>query len=199
MKQDPIYTQGTDWFTAHSTQWSQWFSPFLHAPNLQFLEIGCFEGRSALWLLQHVLTDPSSRLVCVDPLDGKSRCDTGGTYASHAVEEHFLHNIAQSGQQEQVTFLKAYSGVALRSFALDRFDAIYIDGDHRAPEVLEDGVLAWRLLKSGGILLFDDYRWAPKGRSRCDRPKVAVDAFLAVYAERMEVVEKGYQVVVRKK
>jgi hypothetical protein len=63
--------------------------------------------------------------------------------------------------------------------------------------VLADAVLAWPLLKPGGLVCFDDYGWwldpAPE-RS----PKLAVDAFLAVMRGRCEVLKKDYQVWVRK-
>jgi len=52
----------------------------------------------------------------------------------------------------------------LRSIEEPTFDFIYIDGDHTAEGVLQDAVLAWRLLKAGGIMAFDDYLWEdPRG------------------------------------
>jgi len=33
-----------------------------------------------------------------------------------------------------------------------------VDGDHHAPSVIQDGILSWKILKTGGILLFDDFR-----------------------------------------
>ena len=60
-----------------------------------------------------------------------------------------------------------------------------------------DAVLAWPLLKPGGLVCFDDYGWwvdpAPE-----KSPKLAVDAFLTVMRGRCEVVRKDYQVWVRK-
>ena len=39
------------------------------------------------------------------------------------------------------------------------FDLAYIDGSHRASEVVVDVSLAWRLLKRGGLMLLDDYKF----------------------------------------
>ena len=36
------------------------------------------------------------------------------------------------------------------------FDVIYVDGSHFADDVLTDAITAWRLLKQGGVLIFDD-------------------------------------------
>ena len=40
------------------------------------------------------------------------------------------------------------------------FDLIYIDGSHTAADVLTDAVLAFQLLRVGGVMIFDDYLWS---------------------------------------
>ena len=40
------------------------------------------------------------------------------------------------------------------------FDLVYIDGSHSAKDVLLDSLLAWRLLRPGGAMIWDDYEWA---------------------------------------
>ena len=40
-----------------------------------------------------------------------------------------------------------------------RFDLAYIDGSHMAADVYRDAALTWPLMKSGGVILFDDYEW----------------------------------------
>lgn len=42
---------------------------------------------------------------------------------------------------------------------VNAFDFYYVDGSHVAPDVMADAVLGWRLLKPGGIMVFDDYEW----------------------------------------
>jgi hypothetical protein len=79
-----------------------------------------------------------------------------------------------------------------------RFDFIYIDGSHIAKDVLTDACMAWPLLKSGGIIVFDDYMWGDS-RDILHRPKIAIDSFVNVFAEHLEVVAAGYQLAVRKK
>jgi predicted O-methyltransferase YrrM len=37
------------------------------------------------------------------------------------------------------------------------FDVIYLDGLHFADDALTDAITAWRLLKQGGVLIFDDF------------------------------------------
>ena len=57
-----------------------------------------------------------------------------------------------------------------------KFDVIYVDGSHFADDVLTDGINAWRLLKQGGIMIFDDLLWACYPRARAN-PAWAINRF----------------------
>jgi predicted O-methyltransferase YrrM len=86
----------------------------------------------------------------------------------------------------------------LGRLASDSFDIIYIDGSHVASDVFEDAVRSWPLLKNDGLLIFDDYLWK-KELPVESRPQVAIDAFIAAYRDYMEVVNRRYQVMIRKR
>ena len=79
------------------------------------------------------------------------------------------------------------------------YDFIYIDGDHRAAAVRDDAVAAWRHLPVGGLIAFDDYEWPEAPADPTQSPRLAIDAFLAVYADKIEVLEIGIQVWIKKK
>lgn len=77
---------------------------------------------------------------------------------------------------------------------------MYVDGSHLAPDVLTDAVLAFRAVRPGGLIVFDDYELAAGcgAEPSRDDPKIAVDAFLACFAGQVEVLHKGFQVIVRR-
>ena len=180
-----------DWFTAHVPLWEKLFAPFAGEP-VHALEVGVFEGRSSAWLLDHVLTHPAATLTWVDTFAGgaeHARLDLGG------LEARFRANVARFGAKVGGTVGR--SGDVLRAMTGERFDLIYLDGSHAAADVLADAVLAWPLLKPGGLLGFDDYRWAGMPRPE-DRPAVGIDAFLAAMRGRYAEVHRDYQVWVRK-
>jgi predicted O-methyltransferase YrrM len=92
--------------------------------------------------------------------------------------------------------VKGSSQALLREFSAEEpFDFIYVDGCHLANCALADMVLSWDLLKRDGIMIVDDYGLAGPPRRR---PKLAVDAFIEIYAPNLEIIEKDYQVVFRK-
>jgi hypothetical protein len=64
--------------------------------------------------------------------------------------------------------------------------------------VLEDGILAFRLLRPGGIMIFDDYEWKPYPDPWM-MPGMAIDSFLHVYERQYELLGKAYQVAIKKR
>jgi len=148
------------------------------------MEIGCLEGRSTLWFLDTVLRHASSSLVCVEP-----NC-----------KDTFLNNI--NSYRDKIRLIQADSSIGLRDPLLKHgsLSFVYIDGDHRAPSVLEDAVLSFPLLTARGVMIFDDYLWeSATPKIVQSMPKLAIDCFLTVFAGQYELVHRGYQVAIRKK
>ncbi len=179
----PDYEFSADYVSYVAPVWEQHLSPWRGRDELRMLEIGSFEGRSALWFLENLLTHPQSALVCVDKF-------------AKDYSNVFDRNIAASGRADKVTKLCGKSQDILPMLPDASFDAIYIDGDHRADAVWHDARESWRLVKPNGIIIFDDYRWALHLPPE-ERPKKAIDRFLAEYQSQLIVLHQGYQVMVR--
>lgn len=194
-----------DWFTPNIPTWEQYLAPFKDRPNIHFLEIGSWEGRSACWLLQNILTHPSSSLTCIDLFDRSNSLEEKAAEAGllpplptfDIVERQFEENVRAIGAETRVRKLKGSSHFLLRPLPLGFFDCIYIDGSHRATDVLRDAVLSWDLLKERGLLIFDDYHLQMFQDQR-DNPRLAIDAFLSTFDDLYVVLHSGWQVIVRK-
>lgn len=175
------YQFSQDWFTHNLPTWRLHLQPYFNASGLQFLEVGSYEGMSACWLLDTVLTHPSARLTCIDPY----------------YKPVFDTNIEKTGSAHKVKKLIGFSQELLPDLASEAYDVIYLDGCHFADYVREEAKLAWRVLRSGGLMIFDDYEWADPEHPGQDC-KFGIDAFLQSIPETFELLHKGYQLIVRK-
>lgn len=205
ISQQPEFLPGEYRFTVDSMfgnikVWEQHLSRFAHQRDLEFLEIGSFEGGSACWLLKNILTGEGSRLTCIDTFDfagqGSYYLQDEGS-ESMSIEDRFNFNIAQTGSGHKVIKLIGSSQEVLRGLPFSTYDFIYIDGSHKAVNVLEDAVLAWPLLKKGGLLTFDDYEWEGD-EDPLNRPGIAINAFLNIFETHYAIVHKGYQIMIEK-
>jgi hypothetical protein len=184
------YRFTTRWHTNVIDNWTQQLAEYRGRPNLRYLEIGVFEGRSVIWMLENVLTDPSSHVTAIDVF-------------MDDYEQTFDANILAAGAGDRVTKIAGPSQQHLRPLESSSFDIIYVDGSHTADDVLADAVLAWPLLREGGLMIFDDYGWGgrPTGGPLPLEllPSLAIDAFITAYRNEIDVIHHGYQVFVRRK
>lgn len=172
----------SDWHSLHIPLWQEHLGEFDGRP-VRCLEIGSHEGRSAVWITQQLLSHPSASLTCID------------TWPDAEAERRFDANIAETGRTPQVRKLKTDSWRGLLNQGMG-FDLIDIDGSHEGRQVLEDAILAFRVLKHSGLLIFDDYENIP-GDVR-PPPKPAIDAFLLLWGDELTVLHQAAQVIVRK-
>ena len=191
------YQYTKDWFSWSPGVWEQ-LIPHLPARK-NFLEIGSFEGRSAVWIVQYMMED-GGELICVDTWEGGAEHVNG---EMSGAEDRFKHNIdliMGNFVDRDVQPIKSTSVDALGNLISykKQFDFIYIDGSHLAKDVLTDACMAWPLLKPKGFMVFDDYSWKPPGFTLLQRPKVAVDAFINMFEDELIVTHLGYQLIVRK-
>jgi predicted O-methyltransferase YrrM len=171
-----------DWFTNNIPNFEKCMAAI--PEKKLFLEIGSYEGRSTCWLLENGLTDKGS-IVCVDPFPNLSK-----------VEARFWSNVqATQGAEQKVSLFKKPSYEALAEMIGHKyvFDFIYVDGVHSAVGTLTDACMAWGLLRSGGVMLFDDYLYPH------EPTKVGIDAFLAGFEGQYDIIVNNYQLAVKKK
>ena len=186
-----------DWFSWAPAVWEQLIP--LVPDRLNLLEIGSFEGRSAVWLAENMVEDEGN-IQCIDTWEGGEEHSNGEMTGA---EERFLHNMnvfEAKHPNRAIIQIKDTSTRALARFFEKEYSYgfIYIDGSHIAKDVLTDACMAWPLLMQGGIMVFDDYLWG-EPRDILHRPKPAIDAFVNIFAEEVEMIHMGYQLIVRKK
>jgi predicted O-methyltransferase YrrM len=183
------YRFSNEWFAKTATHWPELFKAVKWDPTLPkvIIEIGSFEGASAVWMLENLMRHRESRLYCLDTFAG------GIEHSSKEVEgleQRFNHNIGVSGKGAQVEVLKGRSVEGLVKLLTrgTMADFIYIDGSHMAADVMADAVLSWELLRPGGLMVFDDYLWPVFQDQPLKNPKFAIDAFVNCHLDQIRFI-----------
>jgi predicted O-methyltransferase YrrM len=185
----------SDWTTWHFANWTTFLRPLRDA-SVYVLEIGSWEGRSALFFLNYLR---ESQLVCVDTFGGNVEHMRNPHFAALVPETERLFDTNVAAFRARVEKIKGASGAVLPQLGIQsrRFDIVYVDGSHLAADVYSDGVLSWPMVERGGIMIFDDYEF-DEIKEESERPKLGIDAFLTAFEGKYRVVHKGYQVVIAK-
>lgn len=187
----PTYSQ--DWFTAHIPIWTSVLSHLRDVPT-KALEIGSFEGRSTVWLLENILLHKDSRIVCVDPY--KSYSDLKNVDIDwDVIKQRFMDNTAPWKDKVELWQMDSKD---LGKTDYNQYDFIYVDGGHESRQVFIDLALSHLLLKQGGIMIIDDYLWGGLAVGN-NVPKGAIDAFMTAFSGDYELKSLGYQIILQKK
>ena len=171
------------WHDNHAEVWRQVILPLLPQTPRRWLELGSYEGKSAAWTLENAIRT-GDELVCVD------------LWQNADVEKRFNENV----RLHVTAFKESHESFLLRQIRDGRtFDVIYVDGDHDAPAVLSDCVLAWKVLRPNGVMILDDYHWHGGWRTPgAVDPCHAIDGFLRSHATRLRVLHHGWQAIVQR-
>lgn len=194
----PEYYFTVDWFTHNIPIWQRFFTDnnLYNKPGLKCLEIGSFEGRSTVYLLDQILTHKDSTIDVIDTFSGSINEEGMKLLNLHNLFDIFKYNTRKFADKINIHIGESYK--ILRTLdSRPTYDIIYVDGSHAACDVLEDAIFCHRLLKQYGLLIFDDYLW--KGNNELADPKVAIDAFINIYGVFYEILWSDYQVICKKK
>ena len=181
-----------------------WFNPtnfellkqFEEKENINFLEIGSFEGMSANFFVDHYLTGKNSFITCIDPWIKYSestitKMAEWDDLINETTFEIFTKNTLPN--KDKIIVKRGLSSDILPT--LEKiYHFVYIDGDHSEKAVWLDAVLSFKVLLVGGIMIFDDYTWNEGDKS----PKNAIDKFLCEYKDYIRILHIDYQVVLEK-
>jgi len=183
-----------------NTGWKNWdihLSKFVNK-KINCLDIGSFKGDSTCWMLNNICQNPYSRVYSVDTWEGSPEYNSEVKFDK--IEKEFDENVLKTGNSEKNVKMKMTSMNALIKLKQENliiFDFIFIDASHEAKNVLTDAILSWEILNEEGILIFDDYKW-DKLNEEYFKPKIAIDSFVSIYKNQLEVLYVGYQYIIKK-
>ena len=165
----------------------------------RIIEIGCYEGQCTSYMVEKNDWSDDVKLWAVDTWEGSMEHTD---IDMSEVEKRFDKNIElankKASRKTNVTKEKMYSHQfmsAMMNGYEGKIDLIYVDGSHTAPDVLLDATLAFKLIRPGGVIVFDDWHWKPWGDDRFNNPnntpKVAIDAFININWDKLSIINLG--------
>jgi len=163
--------------------------------EIQILEIGVYKAEMSIWFINNLLEHDKSRIYLVDTWQGSVEYNED----FEQVYLTYKKNIKLSKYPEKAIENRITSLLFMCDFIKKHnkafFDLIYIDACHDSRCVMADAMLAWKLLKVGGYLIFDDYSWNLLiDQPDYVRPKLAVDDFLNLFRDNINIIHMGYKV-----
>lgn len=129
-------------------------------------EIGTWRGDFAAEILRIKQPD---RIYLVDPWRFMGRFPGRWYGGAEARSQSDMDEIAAAverrfAEDSRVLVRRMTSGEFFEAHQAERFDWVYIDGDHSEEAVYADLSAAWPLVRPGGILSGDDYFWTEAER-----------------------------------
>lgn len=168
-------------------------------PHLNVLEIGSWEGRSAIWLADNLLFAKQATVSCID------------IWENTAAEPRFDRNTAKSAVHSGCKFrkIKGRSRDVLKLLSQETYDFVYVDWEHYAPTVLVELISAIQHVRCGGIIAVDDldlksdgplehYTTSLNPRAARQPTSLAAKVLLEFFQDELKVKYYGHQLIIEK-
>ena len=120
--------------------------------KFSYLEVGSYEGLSSLNILKFY-KNANATFVDIWDLPNSNSKSLSSNFKK--IEKRFDMNMKEFKSFKKI---KQDSLVAIRNFIKinKKFNYIYIDGSHNGEDVISDAIEGFKILKNGGVMIFDD-------------------------------------------
>ena len=130
-------------------------------------------------------------------IDNKNRVTITEPYS-----KIFIKNLSSKNKFHSALKINLSKKLKFRKFSTDllneKFDLIYIDGNHHSDNVLRDARNSFKLLNKNGFIIFDDFLWDYYNEINLN-PIGGIKQFLSENFFNLRIVSIGYQLVIQKK
>lgn len=145
-----------DWFGNKTEKLDAYLNKYAGQPELNFLVIGAFNGKVPEHILKKFITDPSSKVTCIDSWIG-SMDHNYAVIDKQLVGKAFDERLEP--YKDRVIKVDSDSADWLMKNNFNQYDFIYIDGKNKPIEDMLDILLSYRMLKIKGMMCINNAGW----------------------------------------
>jgi len=174
-----------DWFSNNMNVWEYYLK---NLKEIKYLEIGSFEGRSAVFVgeLNNV-----KEVTCVDTFEGS---DEHNNINFDLVYKNCSKNLKKLNISYNLIKDSSHNFFQIND---NKFNVIYIDGSHFYKDVKKDFINSMSCLVEGGILICDDFFWFFYEKKK-DNPIGAILECYENYKKNLEILFVNNQIIFKK-
>jgi hypothetical protein len=178
-----------DWFSGNIIFWEKIVNKI---SKIKYLEIGSFEGRSAVFVKE---LDNLESLTAVDTFEGS---DEHKNIDFKKVYENFKYNLTLGGGSEDknINFFKTTSDSFFENNK-NYYNLIYIDGNHRYEQVKKDFINSFNFLENNGYIICDDFLWFYYDKIELNPMKAILECY-ELYKPKLSIEFIHHQIIFKK-
>ena len=180
--------QNHKWFCNNLNFLSNSFKDVIGIKNI--LEIGSYEGRSAIFFLNNFIY---SNIHCIDTWSGSDEHDN---FDFTVIEKNFDFNTLTFQSNNRLKKFKMNSNEFFLSNS-KKYDLIFVDGDHSSDQVKIDIENSWKVLNKGGYLILDDYMWWFY-KDLKKNPSSSINNFIVDHISEISSLKIWHQIIIKK-
>ena len=203
-------TYHSDWFSEHVPAYDQILAPKIASkPGFRALVVGTVEGRSVEWLCSLPLKKSPEIVILERPLTKDSReprcVATRGVGVLVSEEEarktlkSNIKKLAKKHPNAKIELIERPTTQGLLAIATSNkgsFDVVLIDS-MSSKHAMECAVIAYTVLKPGGVMVFTNYTHGKTHDSSC--PRRGIDGFLDAYANEIQVLRTAFHLFLERR
>ncbi len=175
-----------DWFSYNINVWKKVLNSL---EEIKYLEIGSFEGRSAVFVGE---LDNTIEVTCVDTFQGSNEHPD---INFDLVYKNCSDNLDKLNKSHNL-FKNTSHNFFLNNNK--KFNVIYIDGSHFFSDVKEDFINSMECLEDNGILICDDFYWLLWNKIELN-PTLAILECYENFKDNLDILFINNQIVFKKK
>lgn len=177
-----------DFFSSNINVWKKFLT---NIDSFSYLEIGTFEGRSALFVSEF---NNCEKIVCVDPYLDYNESERYDFKMIDVYES--VNQKLKKIKDKNVELIKDTSD-SFFSKNQEFFKVIYLDGHHNYEYVKRDFINAMSCLEKNGILICDDFLWFKYEKLK-ENPAGAILECYQNYKKNLEILFINHQIIFKK-